>query len=127
MTPTVQSLQPFVDATARSDWRTVVDRVQAILGRQVTAYLAGMPDARAITRWANGTAGQPRSVEAEQRLRETFTLCQLLTGAGEADTTIRAWFLGLNPGLDDTPPVDAIRDGRLREVRSVALAFAGGA
>lgn len=121
------SPQQIVDAAARTEWRVVVSTVYDLLGRKLTAYLAGMRDTKAVTRWIDGTSAQPRSVEVEQRVREAHVISELLRQAGEAPETIRAWFIGMNPYLDDEAPVNAIREGRLREVHAAALAFAGGA
>ena len=116
-----------VDAAIRTEWSEVVRGVYDLLGRKLTAYLAGMRDTKAVTRWIDGTTGQARSIEVEQRVREAFVICELLRAVGEAPATIRTWFIGMNPELYDEAPVEAIRAGRLREVRAAALAFAGGA
>lgn len=121
------NLQQVVDAAIRTDWSTVVRGVYDLLGRKLTAYLAGMRDTKAVTRWIDGTTTQARSIETEQRVREAFVIYELLLAAGEAPATIRTWFIGMNPELYDEAPVEAIRAGRLREARGAALAFAGGA
>lgn len=38
----------------------------------------------------------------------------------------RAWFIGLNPQLDDVSPAEAIHDGRLKEAKAAARAFVAG-
>jgi hypothetical protein len=38
----------------------------------------------------------------------------------------RAWFIGMNPQLDDEAPADVIREGRLREALVAAQAFVSG-
>ncbi len=40
--------------------------------------------------------------------------------------TVRAWFLGLNPQLDDHSPAQSIRDGDFRDVLVAARAFLAG-
>lgn len=45
----------------------------------------------------------------------------------EADATIRAWFLGSNPQLDDLSPAEALREGLNRETLAAARAFLAGA
>lgn len=102
--------------TARADLRQVAGTLQTVLGRRLTAYLAGVRDGKAVTRWANGEVTSIRDAGVEQRLR----------AAGEAPSTIKAWAMGMNPLLDDGSPLDAIRDGQLREAHRAALAFAGG-
>jgi hypothetical protein len=44
----------------------------------------------------------------------------------ESAQTVRAWFLGMDPRLDDTSPAEAIREGRLKEAMAAARAFAAG-
>lgn len=119
--------QEVVDTATRTEWNVIVQRVYDLLGRKLTAYLAGMRDTKAVVRWIDGTTIRTRSIEVEQRVREAHVIAELLTQAGEAPSTIRTWFMGMNPYLDDEVPVNAIREGRLREVRGAALAFAGGA
>jgi len=105
----------------------VVSAVYDLLGRKLTAYLAGMRDTNAVTRWIDDALTQPRSVEVEQRVREAHVISELLRQAGDAPETIQTWIVGMNPELYDEAPVNAIREGRLREVHAAALAFAGGA
>jgi hypothetical protein len=92
-----------------------------LLTRDLTAYLVGVSDAGTVTRWAAGNVS-PRPA-SEQRLRLAFEIVQLLRSAGSGDETVRAWFLGLNPHLDDVPPAEAIREGQLRETLAAARAF----
>ena len=101
----------------------VVGYMQEVLGQKLVAYLAGVADPRTVARWAEGERA-PRS-EAERRLRCAYQIFQLLL-AEEAPHTVRAWFLGLNPQLDDESPAEGIRDGKYREVLVAAKAFLAG-
>ncbi len=121
------NVQGRTEAAYRTEWTTVVQRVYDLLGRKLTAYLAGMRDTKAVVRWIDGTTTRARSIEVERRVREAYVIAELLTQAGDDSSTIRTWFIGMNPELYDEAPVDAIRGDRLREVRGAALAFAGGA
>lgn len=127
--PTVPgiSVQHVINIASQTEWSDIVRGVYDLLGRKLTAYLAGMRDTKAVTRWIDGTTMQARSIKTEQRVREAFVICELLLAVGEAPSTIRAWFMGMNPELYDEAPVEATRAGRLREVRVAAFAFAGGA
>lgn len=118
--------QQVVDAATRTEWSEVVRSVHDLLGRKLTADLAGMRDTKAVTRWIDGTTNQTRSIAVEQRVREAYVITELLTQAGEAPDTIRTWFMGMNPYLDDEAPLEVIRQGRLRDVCGAALAFAAG-
>ena len=46
--------------------------------------------------------------------------------AEESPHTVRAWFLGLNPQLDDESPAQSIREGDFRDVLVAAKAFLAG-
>ncbi len=39
---------------------------------------------------------------------------------------VRAWFIGMNPQLNDDSPAGAIRDGRMKEALGAAKAFMSG-
>lgn len=49
-----------------------------------------------------------------------------MISAAEGSDVARAWFIGANPWLGHHTPVDAIRDGRLKEVAAAAQAFVDG-
>ena len=74
-------------------------------------------------RWAAGERA-PRA-EHEQRLRCAYQTFHLLL-AEESPHTVRAWFLGLNPQLDDQSPAQIIREGDFRDVLVAAKAFLAG-
>lgn len=103
----------------------VVKELSDLLTRDLTAYLAKVSDAGTVSRWATGRVTNVRPSH-EQRLRLTYEIVQLLRGCASSDQTIRAWFLGLNPHLDDDPPVEAIREGQLKEALAAARAFVAG-
>ena len=98
----------------------VVGYLQEVLGQKLVAHIAGVSDPRTVARW---TAGErvPRA-EHDQRLRCAYQTFQLLL-AEESPHTVRAWFLGLNPQLDDQSPAQSIREGDFRDVLVAARAF----
>ena len=96
--------------------------LQEVLSRRLTANIAGVRDAKTVTRWVNGEVTDIRDYAAEQRLRTAYEIVQVLL-AKESPRTVRAWFIGLNPQIEDTPPAEAISEGRLREALSAARAF----
>lgn len=104
---------------------SVVKELSSLLTRDLTAYLAKVSDAGTVSRWATGTVTNVRP-KYEQKLRLTFEIVQLFKAEDYSDQTIRAWFLGLNPHLEDDPPVEAIREGRLKETLAAARAFIAG-
>lgn len=101
----------------------VVRYLQEVLGQKLTAHIAGVSDARTVGRWASGERS-PRA-EHEQRLRCAYQIFQLLLDE-EAPPTIRAWFLGLNPQLDDESPAESVRKDMFRETLVAARAFLAG-
>jgi len=95
--------------------------LQEILSRKLTAYIAGVKDAKTVTRWANGEVTEIR-VAHEQRLRTAYEIVQLLLQF-DAPQTVRAWFIGMNPQLDDASPAETIRGGQFKEAMGAARAF----
>lgn len=101
----------------------VAGYLQEVLGRKLVATLAGVNDPKAVGRWAEGERA-PRHA-AEERLRTAYQVFRLLLSE-ESQYTVRAWFIGLNPQLNDESPVAAIREGRFQEVWVAAKAFVAG-
>jgi hypothetical protein len=67
----------------------------------------------------------PQDSGTEAKLRGAFQVFQLLL-TEESPHTVRAWFVGLNPQLDDESPATAISEGRIRDVLVAAKAFLAG-
>ncbi|MET0886145.1 MAG: hypothetical protein ABWX92_06810 [Mycetocola sp.] len=97
----------------------LVGRLRAVLGRDVVAVLAKRTP-RAVTRWVTGET-EPAARE-EDLLRDAFQITQILSEV-EPDEVIRAWFMGMNPQLGDESPVEALREGRVRDAMAAARAF----
>lgn len=97
--------------------------LQEALGQRLVAYMAGVEDPKRVGRWAQGT--QVPRAEAERRLRAAFQIFHLLV-AFESEHVARAWFIGMNPQLEDVSPAEVIRDGRLKDALAAARAFVAG-
>jgi hypothetical protein len=97
--------------------------LQDALGQRLVAYMTGLKDAKQVSRWSSG-ANAPRP-ETEKRLRAAMQVFGLLQEV-ESPHVIRAWFVGINPQLEDRAPVDAIREGEFRDVLAAARAFRSG-
>lgn len=95
--------------------------LQEVLSRRVTAYLAGIQDGKTITRWVHGES-VIRDPETEQRVRTAYEIVTLLQ-ASENPETIRAWFISLEPRLNDRLPMEVIREGELKDALYAARAF----
>jgi hypothetical protein len=108
-------------------WPEIVKRLTEIVGRKLTAYIAGMKDGRALDQWINGT--EPYAY-VEERLRFTYQLVRTLS-EHNSPRTVQAWLTGVNPELGDRVPIRVLRDGDLRiiapEILGAAKAFIAGA
>jgi len=100
----------------------LVEFLNENLSAGLVGLLAGV-DPQTARRWARGEA-HPR-ISAEHRLRGAYQFFQTLL-PHEAPATVRAWFMGMNPQLDDESPAEAIAADRLRDVMAAARAFAAG-
>jgi hypothetical protein len=109
--------------TVESSMADVAAFLQDALGQKLVAYMAGVSDPKAVGRWASGDRN-PRA-ETERRLRDAQYIFHLLV-TKESPYTVRAWFVGLNPQLDDESPASAIREGRTRDALVAAKAFLAG-
>ena len=98
--------------------------LQELLSRRMTTQIAGVKDGKTITRWASGEITEIRDFEVEQRLRTAYEIAQLLL-VSDPPQTVKAWFLGLNPFLNDTSPIEALGAGQLKETIGAARAFGG--
>lgn len=74
---------------------------QKLLGQQLTAYMTGIANPKAVGKWARGERA-PRS-PAEARLRQAFQVAMLISHLDDEETA-RAWFMGMNPALDHRAP-----------------------
>jgi hypothetical protein len=109
--------------TVESTIADIAAFLQEVFGQRLVAYMAGVAEERTVGRWASGeTSPRPAS---EERLRTAYQIFRLLN-TEEGPHTVRAWFVGLNPQLDDESPAAAIREDRARDVLVAARAFLAG-
>ncbi|HZU76302.1 MAG TPA: XRE family transcriptional regulator [Dehalococcoidia bacterium] len=94
--------------------------MQALLGQRLAAVLLCQRDPKVIGQWARGEHA-PRP-DAEQRLREAYYIAAFLL-EHESDRTVRSWFTGMNPHLDDRTPLMVLAEGRAVDVMQAARAF----
>lgn len=99
--------------------------LQDLLSRRIVVVLAGVENGKTVTRWVKGESTTIRDPLVEQKLRTAYEIARLLLQFDSYET-VRAWFIGLNPQLDDESPVTAIAAGKLKEARSAARAFISG-
>jgi hypothetical protein len=125
ITPARPDLEAFREATTRA-FPEVVAELARVLGKKLTAYIAGVKDVRAVDRWMEGR--EPYKA-ADERLRFTFRVVRLL-GSQDHAHVVQAWLTGLNPELNDRVPIRLLRDGDLEvvgpQIIGAARAFAAG-
>lgn len=90
-----------------------------VFGNNLTAYMAKVSSPDTVKSWAGGQ--EPRH-QSEARLRNAMQIFQLIREE-ESDHVARAWFIGLNPQLDNRSPAEAIREGQFGEAMEAARAF----
>lgn len=110
--------------TVESTVADIAAFLQDALGQKLVAFMVGVDDPKTVGRWASKKR-LPQNSDAEQHLRATYQIFQLLA-TQESPYTVRAWFVGLNPQLDDESPAVAISEGRIRDVMVAAKAFLAG-
>lgn len=93
-------------AVIRSTWAEKARYLQELFGQRLTAAMTGVDDARTVGRWIRG---QEPQVAQRERLRDAYQIAKLIEIA-ESKETAKAWFLGMNPGLDDEPPAQVIAE-----------------
>jgi hypothetical protein len=101
------------------DIEDLTDALATALGKDLLAIMVEN-DARAISGWIDGTSHP--SPEDEATLRTTFKVLELIT-TKESPSVARAWFMDMNPNLDDNSPAEAIANGQTRSVVAAARAF----
>jgi len=108
------------------DIKAVIAFLAENLGHRLLALTVGV-DHRTVGRWLTEPARSPRSFETETRLRAAYQVFRTVEQV-EASATVRAWFMGMNPQLNDKSPAEAIRDNESRSAMAAARAFisAGG-
>jgi hypothetical protein len=107
---------PLINTAAQSsnDVREITRRLNAALGGTLVATLAGSKDTKISHEWAE-TDGPEPSPDETTRLAFAYEQWQRVVEAEDEDVA-RVWFVGMNPWLGDDSPINAIREGRLKEV-----------
>src|ERR1700710_1148352 len=96
--------------------------LREVLPPRRAAYVTGVDATRTVARWAQGETAHLRADHAT-RLRAAYEIVRLLERAHESPGTIQAWFLGMNPVLDDRSPARALHEGDHAGARAAAVAF----
>jgi hypothetical protein len=118
-------LAAYYETARLKPWEIVTD-LAGILGKKMTALLAGVKDTRTVDAWmiaGHDETGRKFDVE---RLRLALRIAKMLR-AHDDKRVVQAWFMGLNPQLGDRSPARLLRDGDLHkdgeDVLGAARAF----
>ena len=125
VSPARPDLAAHREATTIS-FSALVRELTVLIGKKLTAYVAGVKDVRAVDRWMEDTAPYK---DAEERLRFAFRVVKTLSNH-EHPHVVQAWLTGLNPELNDRVPIRLLREGKLEvvgpEILAAARAFLAG-
>jgi len=104
----------------------LVSRLAALIGRKLTAYVAGVKDVRTVDGWIHGNASYR---DVEPRVRLTFQVVRTLSDH-DSQRIVQAWLTGVNPELGDRVPLRLLREGDLNvigpDVMAAVRAFIAG-
>lgn len=104
----------------------LVSQLTGLIGRKLSAYVAGVKDVRTVDGWIKGNSPYG---DAEERLRLAFQVVRTLTDH-DSPRIVQAWLTGVNPELGDRVPIRLLREGDLNvvgpEVMGAARAFIAG-
>lgn len=106
--------------TTKLDLDQIVQHLNTHLGPTLVALLAGVKDRKLPGKWAS-KAVQPRPGAEKRLLAAHRAWVDIATS--ETDHIARAWFIGANPHLDEDSPIEALREGRVKEVLSAKKHF----
>jgi hypothetical protein len=116
------------DYATRAPFNFVAKELIDILGAKLVAYIAGVRETRAVHQYAEETRS-PKYPGIEPRLRLTLRVAMLISKR-DSKQIAQAWFMGLNPQLNDRSPARLLREGDIDdvgpEVISAARAFVVG-
>lgn len=104
----------------RLELAKVAEKLQTLLGQQLTAFAVGVNDPRTIGKYARGETLKP-SLNTERRLRELYEIVQVLL-VRETAETVRAWLIGAHPLLDDHAPIELLHEETFDPVKRTAAA-----
>jgi hypothetical protein len=98
----------------------IVQALVSVVGKKMTAFVAGVKDTRAIDRWIDGAQSYN---EAEQRLRLAYHVVMILS-SHDSPRVVQAWLMGFNPELGDRVPIRMLREKNLDQVAPLVLGAA---
>jgi hypothetical protein len=85
----------------------IVGELAEILGKKLTAYIGGVKDTRVVDRWMHGGVEPYR--DAHRRIRLAYQIAKTLS-EHDSPRVVQAWFIGLNPELQDRTPIRLLKE-----------------
>lgn len=116
------SAQTAYEQAVRASAPEMATFLQDLFGQKLTALMVGSKDPKAVGKWARGE--REPFPDVEERLRAVFQVAKFLMQA-ESRPAVRAWFMGMNPQLDDRSPALVIVK-HPKDVMQAARAFLAG-
>src|SRR5437868_1870752 len=86
------------ERTVNANDQQIAEYLQRILGQRTTAIIAGAKDPKIVGKWIRSEQ-EPRAVAAA-RLRIAYQVAMVLAQKYN-DRAVGAWFIQMNPFLDD--------------------------
>lgn len=99
------------------DLSELVSELNAVFGPTLVAAMSGSKDTKAPIRWAK--PGAAMRAEPERNLRFAHRMLASLEPLQD-QRAARTWFVSSNPELGEDSPIDAIAQGRHRDVSQAA-------
>jgi len=107
----------------------IVGGLVGVLGKKITAYLAGVKDTRTVDAWLEPGRAEDGARRLDfDRLRVALRVAKLLA-TRESNGVVQAWFGGSNPQLGDRNASRLLREGNAAQqefVLNAARAFVVG-
>ncbi|MGI8971710.1 MAG: XRE family transcriptional regulator [Dehalococcoidia bacterium] len=101
----------------------IASSLQELFGQKLVALIVGIENPKAVGEW--GRPVRKPHPETERRLREAYHITSLL-GQVESAAAIRAWFVGMNPDLDDRTPALVLQEDPAQVLRAARSFLTGG-
>ncbi|WP_440709381.1 hypothetical protein [Herbiconiux sp. YIM B11900] len=103
----------------KTDFGAAIEVLSDILGKGLVAVIVDR-DVKTVSRWSAGQG--PRGDEDRRRIIDAVQIVEILRTV-ESPDVVRAWFMGMNPQLDDENPAEMLAAGRAREVMAAARTY----
>lgn len=110
--------------TTRQNIHETARQLVSHLGLTAVSFLAGAKDSKQAAKWARSDGAEPRT-ETRRRLLAAHRIWADISSS-ESDYIARNWFIGANPRLGETSPLEALREGDVAAALSAARAFVDG-